>query len=175
MYADNMLNTSFLKNLSHKFRVTSGNDNQLQTLMITTIVFHYHALKSLCADQTTPTIFGLKEQKVTLTLVHVVKFGSKFFFGIQETMSTEVYAHWVLCENLIERIRCALALRDSEADLSLVYAILDLQELFLKVERRHQFVDLLFNLLMLTLARDYEWTCEQKRKMKLLCLGIGAL
>ncbi len=44
MYAYDMLNTCLLENLSHKFRVTSGYNNQLQTLMIATIVLHYHAL-----------------------------------------------------------------------------------------------------------------------------------
>lgn len=90
-------------------------------------------------------------------------------------MSAEMDAHRVFCQDLVERIGCALALSYAKADLSLLDTFFNLEVLFLEVERRHKFVDNFFDLLVRTFARDYQWTCIQECKVELVSFRVRSL
>ena len=68
---DHVLGASLLENLSYEFRVTSGNDNELQGIFA--IVLLNHLFESLRADKTSTPVFCLKKQKVSLPFIHFEK------------------------------------------------------------------------------------------------------
>ena len=87
-------------------------------------------------------------------------------------MSTEVNSHRILRKNFIKCVGRALALCHLQFDFGTLHAVLNLQELFLEVKRRHKLVNILINLIILLLSGDNEWARETKGEVQFVFLGL---
>ena len=97
-----------------------------------TFVLLDHLFKLLATHKLATTCCVFKDEEVTLTFILLVKVFT-YIFIIENTMATKVKANWLLSQNLLQTICCALALRYVNLNLRCIDTFTDLDKLFRKV------------------------------------------
>ena len=100
--ANDVLGAGLNEDLTDELAMARSYNDKFEHLAFLFVVPLNHFFKCKRTDQNTFTLFSLQQKQISLIQVLLVKLASKLIYIVSEAMSTEMYRHRVLSQDLVQ-------------------------------------------------------------------------